>query len=115
MKKAVLIVLALILAFPAFAEVDDEAYNSAQVAELPDGLSAREADLYRQAYAEGYYAALHPADEQDKYILNTSSHKFHKPTCSSAASIKDKNRQMFEGTREEVIKMGYSPCGVCNP
>lgn len=115
MKKAVLVMLALILAFPAFAALDDEAYKAAQAAKLPDGLSDREAELYRQAYAEGYYAALHPADEQDRYILNTNSHKFHKPGCSSAASISKSNRQVFEGTRDEVIRLGYTPCGVCNP
>lgn len=115
MKKAVILALVLLLIFSAFAEVDEEAYDAAQKAELPAGLSSRETELYRQAYAEGYYAALHPADEQDRFILNTSSHKFHKPTCSSAASIKDQNRKVFEGRREEVVAMGYSPCGVCNP
>ena len=28
---------------------------------------------------------------------------------------KDKNKKTFYGTREEVIKKGYSPCKKCNP
>lgn len=29
--------------------------------------------------------------------------------------MKDKNKKTFYGTREEVIKKGYSPCKKCNP
>ena len=49
------------------------------------------------------------------YILNTNTKKFHMPTCSSVSDMKDKNKQEFEGSREEVINMGYSPCGKCHP
>ncbi len=50
-----------------------------------------------------------------KYILNTSSMKFHKESCSGAANISEHNKQIFEGTREELIEDGYSPCGICKP
>lgn len=46
------------------------------------------------------------------YILNTSSKKFHSEDCSS---LPKENRQDYIGTREEVINMGYSPCGSCKP
>ncbi|MBO5646567.1 MAG: hypothetical protein J6S59_05580, partial [Clostridia bacterium] len=49
------------------------------------------------------------------YVLNTSSKKFHLPMCSGAVSIKEENRDLFEGTRSELIAMGYSPCGTCKP
>lgn len=49
------------------------------------------------------------------YILNTNSHKFHKPDCSSASKISDANRKDFYGTREELIEDGYEPCKICNP
>lgn len=49
------------------------------------------------------------------YILNTNTHKFHEPSCSGAADISEKNRRSFTGTREEVMAMGYSPCGLCHP
>ena len=58
-------------------------------------------------------------NEDDKkvqtYILNTSSKKFHKVDCSSVPTIKEKNKDTFTGTREELIEMGYSPCGNCKP
>lgn len=49
------------------------------------------------------------------YILNTNTHKFHKPSCSSADDIKPGNRAEYTGTREEVIKRGYDPCSRCKP
>ena len=29
--------------------------------------------------------------------------------------MKDKNKQEFHGTRDEVVAKGYSPCGRCKP
>lgn len=49
------------------------------------------------------------------YILNTNSHKFHDPSCSSVNQMSDSNKEEFTGTRDEVIAMGYEPCGRCNP
>lgn len=49
------------------------------------------------------------------YILNTNTKKFHYPSCSSAALIKDKNKAQSNKSREELIAEGYSPCGVCKP
>lgn len=49
------------------------------------------------------------------YILNTNTHKFHKPSCSSVGDIKDGNKQEFTGTRDAVIAMGYEPCARCHP
>ena len=49
------------------------------------------------------------------YVLNTNSKKFHIPGKSCAESISEKNREDYTGTREELIKDGYSPCGICKP
>ncbi|MBR3953670.1 MAG: hypothetical protein IKJ82_08735 [Oscillospiraceae bacterium] len=59
-----------------------------------------------------YYEEI--AEECD-YVLNKNTKKFHKPSCSSAKQIKDKNREYFTGTREEVLARGFDPCGRCNP
>ena len=53
--------------------------------------------------------------EEVTYILNTNSHKFHAPSCSSVDQMSDSNKEEFTGTRDEVIAMGYEPCGRCNP
>ena len=56
------------------------------------------------------------ADEGEiSYVLNTNSHKFHYPDCSSVSDMNPKNRKDFSGTRDEVIAMGYQPCKRCKP
>ncbi len=57
--------------------------------------------------------ALPPAGTD--YVLNTNTHKFHYPECSSVKQMKDENKVFYTGTRDEVIAMGYEPCGRCNP
>lgn len=49
------------------------------------------------------------------YILNTNTHKFHYPDCRSVKQMKEKNKRPYTGTRNEVIAMGYDPCGNCHP
>ncbi len=50
-----------------------------------------------------------------EYILNTRSHKFHYLECPAAAKMSEKNKLIYQGTRDEVIAMGYDPCGWCDP
>ena len=52
---------------------------------------------------------------KEEYILNTSSKKFHKLTCSGIKSISEKNKEEYNGSKSELISMGYEPCGSCNP
>jgi len=56
-----------------------------------------------------------PSPAGTDYILNTNTHKFHYPSCSSVKQMKDSNKSYFTGTRDEVIDMGYEPCKRCNP
>lgn len=49
------------------------------------------------------------------YILNTNTHKFHYPTCSSVGQMNESNKQEYTGGRDDLIAQGYSPCGRCNP
>ena len=49
------------------------------------------------------------------YVLNTNTHRFHYPDCGSVADMKDKNKEEFHGSREELIEQGYKPCGNCRP
>ena len=49
------------------------------------------------------------------YILNTNNKKFHKEDCSSVKDMKEKNKENYTGSREDLILQGYEPCGRCNP
>ncbi len=55
------------------------------------------------------------SDGVSHYILNTNSHKFHIPDCSSVSKISDKNKKSYYGSRDELLNEGYEPCGACNP
>lgn len=50
-----------------------------------------------------------------EYILNTGSRKFHLPACSSVESMKEDNKEIFHGSRDDLIAEGYEPCKNCNP
>jgi hypothetical protein len=49
------------------------------------------------------------------YVLNTSSKKFHEEYCNHASKISSKNKKYYEGSRDDLISMGYTPCGTCDP
>lgn len=67
------------------------------------------------ATGESELVGIEVPDDAPNYILNTSSKKFHKTTCSNAATISDKNRKESYDTREELIAQGYKPGGCCQP
>ena len=49
------------------------------------------------------------------YVLNTNSLKFHYPNCGDVEIMAQGNRLDVTKTRDEILEMGYSPCGHCNP
>lgn len=50
-----------------------------------------------------------------EFVLNTNSKKFHKPSCSSISQIKEGNKEVYKGSRDDLISQGYDPCKKCNP
>lgn len=50
-----------------------------------------------------------------EFVLNTNSKKFHKPSCSSISQIKEENKEVYKGSRDDLISQGYDPCKKCNP
>lgn len=60
-----------------------------------------------------------PSKEDDvnlhDYVLNTSTKKFHRPTCRAVKRMNDENREDVTASYEDIISQGYEPCGICNP
>jgi DNA-entry nuclease len=54
------------------------------------------------------------SEEQD-YVLNTNTKKFHRPTCDSVNQMAANHRVYVKRSREEIISGGYEPCHNCNP
>ena len=57
----------------------------------------------------------HPPSPETTYVVNTSSCKFHRPTCSAVRDIKEKNRWDSIDSRNTLLKAGYEPCKICRP
>lgn len=54
-------------------------------------------------------------DKNAEYVLNTSSKKIHKPDCSGATGMNEKNKQVVKGKDiKYFVQQGYEYCGVCN-
>jgi beta-lactamase superfamily II metal-dependent hydrolase len=53
-------------------------------------------------------------DNNQSYIGNSNSLKFHYPTCSSVATMSESNKVFFN-SRTEAVNKSYEPCGRCNP
>lgn len=49
----------------------------------------------------------------DAYVLNTSRHKIHYPSCSSVAKIAQKNYATSNSSVAELEAQGYTTCGNC--
>ena len=54
-------------------------------------------------------------EDNGTYVLNLNSMKFHYPACSSVGKMSEKNKQIVDWSREELMEKGYAPCGSCNP
>lgn len=66
------------------------------------------------ASSSGGQTTSQPANEAS-YVLNTSTHKFHKPTCRDVPKIAAENRSNVSTTRDSIVAQGYTPCGHCHP
>lgn len=64
---------------------------------------------------ESQIAEEYEEEENTTYIVNENTKKFHSADCSSVAQMSEKNKKEYRIEREQLIKMGYSPCQRCNP
>jgi micrococcal nuclease len=53
-------------------------------------------------------------EEEDHYLGNKHSFRFHRPDCEYAGQMAEKNRVVFE-TRNRALDSCYSPCRTCKP
>lgn len=56
-----------------------------------------------------------PQSVSSTYVLNTNTHKIHKPNCRSVSKMSDKNKKTYVGKIIDLISQGFSPCKICNP
>ncbi len=76
-------------------------------------LAETAADITEEEYKTA--KLIGKSDEDQLFVLNTKSMRFHKPKCSGARDLKEENRQDYYGSRSKLIEEGYKPCGTCKP
>lgn len=54
-------------------------------------------------------------ENTSSYVVNISSKKFHKADCKNADKISDKNKEIVNESRDELISDEYEPSKCCNP
>ena len=111
---------------PPAAPVEEEPVEITELLPPPELAAAPAAKAPTDQETESEPDTTAPADNDAQpepesepteydYVLNTNSKKFHYPDCSSVGKMKDKNKGYHTGTRDELIDMGYTPCGSCKP
>lgn len=68
-----------------------------------------------QVAARAFIGSVQPTTPPQTYIANKKSKAFHLPICSGAQGMKEENKIVYVGSREELIAQGYHPCQNCNP
>lgn len=72
--------------------------------------------LVRDSQSQGTDSVDQDSEEPTyEYIVNINTGKFHYPSCSDVKRMKESNKRSMTTTHDELVSMGYSPCGRCNP
>lgn len=50
-----------------------------------------------------------------KYVLNTSTSVFHRPSCRDVPKISPSNYSTTNRTRDDLVSSGWRACGHCSP
>lgn len=99
-------------------EAAEKASTSTSVAAVAAGSESQSSSNSSGLGDENNFNTYDNAQQQNtssSYVLNTSTMKFHRPSCSSVKKIAPQNYSTSNNSREELISQGYSPCGKCNP
>ncbi|SEA93146.1 DNA-entry nuclease [Pseudobutyrivibrio sp. ACV-2] len=76
---------------------------------------SNEANPVQEQNVEANISSASNENEAADYVLNTNTKKFHYPSCKSVSDMKDKNKDYYHGSREDLINQGYTSCGNCRP
>lgn len=58
---------------------------------------------------------INTKNQNAEYILNTNTYKFHYSSCNNLNEMKAQNKKVYHGSRKELLRQGYEPCGRCKP
>lgn len=100
------------------AEAERIAQEQAEAERVAAEQAAADAAAAQPQNLEDNFNTYNNPEQQQtasSYVLNTSTMKFHHPTCRDVKKIAPQNYSTYDGSRDDVIGQGYSPCGHCSP
>ncbi len=100
------------------AEAEQIAQEQAEAERIAAEQAAADAAATQPQNLENNFNTYNNLEQQQtasSYVLNTSTMKFHHPTCRDVKKIAPQNYSTYDGSRDDVIGQGYSPCGHCSP
>lgn len=97
------------------ARIAAEQAESQRIAQ--EQAAAEAAAAQQQNSGSNFNTYDNPEQQQtmSSYVLNTSTMKFHYPTCRDVKKIAPQNYSTYDGTRDGIMNQGYSSCGHCHP
>ena len=90
-----------------------ELTDEAEQANATDDNSNDEAKSERTDYNFDTYDNEEQQQTTDQWVLNTKSHKIHKPSCDSVPKIAPENYDTSNESIDALEAKGYSRCGNC--
>jgi len=72
------------------------------------------ATYFTSGYSVSGYVFTFSIPKEPAYIGNSSTHKFHYPSCNDVKKMNLENIVRLY-SRNEAVSNGYTPCGHCNP
>ena len=103
-----------------YVDIDYKTGESTADSDAPDSAESSDSSANQSGSSSGSGSSQNAgAGSQDSteqtYILNTNTKRYHLQGCRSLSQMKDKNKRTFHGSKKELSRMGYQPCGNCNP
>lgn len=111
---AMLLCSAVLISFGAFGDSVNK-NNSITATYSPTQAfyrTKRSTEIFEASAAVGVIGS---GEMKAAYVLNSGSKVFHHPWCGHADDIDEENREIFSGTKDEILQKGYRPCGKCKP
>ena len=103
-----------------YVDIDYKTGESTADSDAPDSAESSDSSANQSGSSSNSGSSQNAgAGSQDSieqtYILNTNTKRYHLQGCRSLSQMKDKNKRTFHGSKKELSRMGYQPCGNCNP
>lgn len=72
-------------------------------------------ELYKPQISDIKNCETFEKNNYETYIINIKSRKYHKETCRYINCMNEENKEIFQGSTDELKNKCFKPCKNCNP